>query len=481
MKPVDHQFEDKLLEFAYGELPAPEASAVDSHVRGCARCSASLAEIKGVRSTFQALPMEAAPDAGLESLLAYAEQTARRNAAGPGVAPAWWRRWVAPLAGVAALALVGIVALRAQDEGSVKRSLAEEGLQAKAPPSERATPPSASAPEVPAAPVLEQKEQQDPATLDALGKNDEAQIKQEKVLRREAAKGAGGGLSDGFFAEGKTNPKKKSAPSKPAPAADNFGDDQAPMRDDYSNVAQRGANTRATLTPPKVAAGEASGPPSDEKAGKKAERKDAPEPKPAVVAAAQPPPAAAPPQQQSLGLGLSTGGTPGGRSGSGSLSPSTYRQREEEDRAYEAESLADKKRLDADQEFETRRKASALETLLTQARSASNAGDRQGEIKLCKAVLAGGATGSSRLEALHRLCTSLEALGQEAAADPFCDAMVSEFPTSAYAKAFAERRNRTQMAPAPMRSKANKKAAEVDSATEAPDKAKSADKPASAY
>ncbi len=114
MKPVGHQYEDKLLEFAYGELPAHEASAVDAHVKTCQRCTAALAQITSVRSAMSVLPAEPVPDKGLDSLLAYAEQAARRNASQAVVPPFWskWRRFVAPLAGVAAMALVGVVFLK---------------------------------------------------------------------------------------------------------------------------------------------------------------------------------------------------------------------------------------------------------------------------------------------------------------------------------------------------------------------------------
>ncbi len=120
MNPTGHQYEDKLLEFAYGELSARDAEAVEAHVKGCARCSEVLATIGGVRRTMQKLPDEAVPETGLESLLAYAEQSARRSAAGAPARDAWWRRWITPLAAVTALGLVGVVAFRvtqqAQDE-----------------------------------------------------------------------------------------------------------------------------------------------------------------------------------------------------------------------------------------------------------------------------------------------------------------------------------------------------------------------------
>src|SRR5688572_33387243 len=124
MKPAAHQYEDKLLELAYGELPAPEASAVESHVRTCARCTEALAEIRTVRSTMGQLPMEPVPDTGLESLFAYADQAARRNAAGPAPVMTWWRRMMTPLIAAGALSLIGIVAYQTSREGDVvgKRS-----------------------------------------------------------------------------------------------------------------------------------------------------------------------------------------------------------------------------------------------------------------------------------------------------------------------------------------------------------------------
>lgn len=110
MNPTLHSHEDKLLELAYGELPAAEARAVEAHVAGCARCSGALADIRGVRQTMSQLQPVPAPDAGLESLLAYANQTARRIQAGPAPRASSWRKWLAPVAGLAALSVLVVVA-----------------------------------------------------------------------------------------------------------------------------------------------------------------------------------------------------------------------------------------------------------------------------------------------------------------------------------------------------------------------------------
>ena len=101
--------EDRLLDFAYGELAESDARAVKSHLEACPQCQAQLDDIQGVRRVMSALPGESAPSAGLDSLLAYAEQAARRVQAGPAPKPAWWRRWVLPLSGVTAAVALGIV------------------------------------------------------------------------------------------------------------------------------------------------------------------------------------------------------------------------------------------------------------------------------------------------------------------------------------------------------------------------------------
>ncbi|WNZ59366.1 zf-HC2 domain-containing protein [Myxococcus sp. MxC21-1] len=100
MKPQNpHAQEDRLLDFAYGELPVPEARLVEAHLESCARCTQALDDIRGVRATMSQLSVEPAPDAGLESLMAYAQQAARRAAAGPAPKPSRWRRWLLPVVG----------------------------------------------------------------------------------------------------------------------------------------------------------------------------------------------------------------------------------------------------------------------------------------------------------------------------------------------------------------------------------------------
>ena len=67
--------------------------------------------------------MEPAPDAGLESLLAYAQQAARNAAAGPAPKPTWWRRWLVPVVGVAAVCTFGIISIQVSKSVAIKPDL----------------------------------------------------------------------------------------------------------------------------------------------------------------------------------------------------------------------------------------------------------------------------------------------------------------------------------------------------------------------
>jgi len=99
-----HPEDDRLLELAYGEVPAAEARALRTHVDACARCRTVLDGIAEVRTAFRSVPPEAAPDRGLESLLAYGEQAAARARSRRG-----GLRILGVLSAVAALAVVWLV------------------------------------------------------------------------------------------------------------------------------------------------------------------------------------------------------------------------------------------------------------------------------------------------------------------------------------------------------------------------------------
>ncbi|MGZ6077552.1 MAG: zf-HC2 domain-containing protein, partial [Myxococcaceae bacterium] len=99
-----HPDDDRLLELAYGEVPAAEARALRTHVDGCPRCRTVLDGIAEVRTAFRSIPPEPAPDRGLDSLLAYGEQAAARARSRRG-----GLRILGVLSAVAALALVWLV------------------------------------------------------------------------------------------------------------------------------------------------------------------------------------------------------------------------------------------------------------------------------------------------------------------------------------------------------------------------------------
>jgi len=155
-----HRYEDRLLEFAYGELPVAEARSIEAHVKGCPRCTGALREIEGVRQQMSQLVPEPAPDAGLDSLLAYAEQAARRASAGPAPSRGW-RRWMFGAVGAASLAavlvVVGVVAnredLKPTSPATIQAEEAKAQAQAQALDRAAEPPPAAApAPAVAAAP-----------------------------------------------------------------------------------------------------------------------------------------------------------------------------------------------------------------------------------------------------------------------------------------------------------------------------------------
>ncbi|MEW5743674.1 MAG: zf-HC2 domain-containing protein, partial [Myxococcota bacterium] len=292
MKTAVHQYEDKLLEFAYGELPAPEAAAVDAHVRGCARCTEALSQIHSVRNTMSQLPLVPAPDAGLESLLAYAEQTAKRNAQQKKQA-VWWRRYLMPLASATALLLVGVVAWRASQEFNP-----DPGMVALEMQKEREAPSAATSAPVAQAPAPPERKAADTAKSEAVAAGmpaaepaggDEGGPGGEVARDNEARQGTGSTearLDDankkvdstpmrsklGSLTEeqqeawGDKAGGKVPLPSKPKPAAKaskskrDASPADAPMpetktadqqlADDFSNAAQRGAYKQAPPAKP---------------------------------------------------------------------------------------------------------------------------------------------------------------------------------------------------------------------------------------
>jgi hypothetical protein len=465
MKTAVHQYEDKLLEFAYGELPTPEAQAVEAHVRDCAKCSKALSEIRAVRSTMSALPLEAAPDAGLESLLAYAEQAAARTRSEAG-ASRGWRRFLAPLASAMALVVVGVVAWRANQVFdpdpammAVKAERAEKE-QAKGSSYEQEAP-VAAAPTP--APVAQAAAPAEPAPEPEAGDEQAGRQAGKKRLEEKKTLPADDALAAAFGGEGKRDePKRKVAPSstskrsKDAPAEVPMKEEQVALADDYSNAALRGATKAPAVgtfglgtgsTSSSLGGGSAAGTGGllgsslDTAADKKqaegraeASTRAAPPPPPEPAAT---PSAPAPAPKQSYSLpGLSKKKSP---------APSSAAAVE-----AEADELAvarsDSLSADRDAKVAERERAQSRASLLEAARVAGSRGDRQEELRLVLAVLQAGATGYEKVEALKRACDAWESLGDFERADPYCDQLLAEFPQTAAANAVAKRRSNVQRA-----------------------------------
>ena len=157
-----------LLDLIYGELDGPVRTEVETHAVGCTRCTADLAAMRSTRQLMSTLEPEPAPEAGMASLLAYAQQQAQREAA-PAPRPAW-RRWLLGAVPVAAVALLGVSvalessrthptsSLSAREERALPE--AEQGAVMAAAPEPQASPkrdsiaaPAAAPPPAPAEPA----------------------------------------------------------------------------------------------------------------------------------------------------------------------------------------------------------------------------------------------------------------------------------------------------------------------------------------
>lgn len=482
MKNAVHQYEDKLLEFAYGELPRHEADAVDAHVRGCAKCTQALTEIRSVRTAMSTLPVEAAPDAGLESLLAFAEQAAKRNAQAAAVP--FWKKYLTPLVAVMTVVLVGVFGFRASEEFDTSPAAAAADAKLSQTEDRRRAEPLATAEKK----KVEEAEANAPAPVGAAAPSpaDQAPARDEQEQAPDPE------LTNKLRGlEGKRAALPKGgAPAKVAPqsvtrrAMNNsspLGDEELKQQN-FSDVGLRGGKqarleeerSRKTLAEPQKEA-----PPPPPAPAQTADKgaspfglsgggglssaqapsvpqggvlKDAAEARPSV-------PTAVPSESAASGYGsydsapvtrskksMSLGGP-----GRGSVSS------EGDDSV--ALDKADVAGVDGDARLRERQRAESRARSLESARVSSNRGDRTSEIRFATEALTSGATGSERVEALKRLCDAWEALGEPARADPYCDALLREFPSSLAARSVADRRERTQRpSPAPARAKKSRAA-----------------------
>jgi len=426
MKPEGHQFEDKLLEFAYGELPAPEAGAVEAHVRGCDRCRRALEEIRSVRATMRQLPLEEAPAGGLDSLLAYAQGQAQRNArASPRP---WWKlsaggRWLGPLASAAALTLVATVAWRAKD--SFEPQAAAVAVEAPAPSLPAAVAVREEVAAVPSAP--------EPSPL-AKQLQDRDQVQHGADARRVEAK---------LETKGAALALKKTAGA----------DLLAGSNQDYSNA--RAAGGLGSLAVGGSIAVEGRGGyglgaagAADQPARARAEREASRSPVEALGAAAPAPkakaddraPASAPPSSLATSAAeVAPEPPPPGRSSRATAAGPIAA-------APSAPSLELRGKAGQARPAQDEVASSAASEAVQQAILAGDRGDRTRELRHVLEALRAEVSGPMREEMLSRGCRAAEALGDTAQADRLCDLLLVEYPSGPAAEALAARRGRVQKA-----------------------------------
>jgi hypothetical protein len=429
MKPQgSHANEDRLLDFAYGELPPSEARVMEQHVLGCSRCSEALDGIRGVRTTMSRLPLHSAPEAGLESLLAYAQQAARRSAAGPEPAPRWWRRLLAPALSMAALGVFGIVVvqvnrsvnlsptLTTKKEAPAEAAMRPEPAKNAPLPMTQAVPAAAPSTPSPETQVLHQE----------MDKRMQAEMrtppskKQPKVMRRgEYAdwSNAGAGSAGGF-------PDKK---------------EEAAKSKDGLSSSGRTRYAPATAQPEAVLAGNAA--PADAEETRVDEAASAPMPSaPQQVAQYTPPSSPAPWGKGSASRTASKAST----ADADDLGLAPARDQRPMPAEPPPPPAAQAQVVEREAKADVARKPEAKPTaassapspteLLRQADIAHRSGDRAQESALLRGALSAGVRGSQRVEALSRLCEAELALGRRQSALEFCKRVMAEAPGSSEAR-----------------------------------------------
>ncbi|QQR42098.1 zf-HC2 domain-containing protein [Myxococcus xanthus] len=443
MKPQNpHAQEDRLLDFAYGELPVPEARLVEAHLESCARCTQALDDILGVRATMSQLSVEPAPDAGLESLMAYAQQAARRAAAGPAPKPSRWRRWLLPVVGLASVSTFGLLTLEARspdltrpDLSAAKVAVAKEELVA--PPSADGFASAAAAPAPAAAPTM-------PAEAEAAGyaaremaaptKSKGAERSREQRLLAEdwANAGSGGGLDMRIRRESESKAKRGPPAAARAPKADmRAALEPAPMAqevapsslDEESKVESESMDLQ---TPPAD---------SDDAFAGRSERRVADSQAPRSV-----------PPRDSLRLGAKSPAARGAAydeldasESKGTLGGVAAPAKAEPQRPAPSSAPASKESAPTAALPPPPVERANVAELSRQARAAFDAGEGARAAGLIRSALASGATGQERWTLLNQLCEFEFALGRRAEGLEACNLVIQEAPASEAARSARRR------------------------------------------
>jgi len=467
-----HAHEDRLLDFVYGELPVPEARAVEAHLQGCARCTQALDDLRGVRATMSQLSLEPAPDAGLESLLAYAQQSARRAAAGPAPRPSRWRRWMLPVVGLASVSTFGILALQAGEETNLTQPSLSQAAAEQAPVPVRM---KDAAPAPASAQALQEASPKTPASRSPASQDRSAEFDQSMgagpgaPTRAEGWEkaGSGGGLDARIVRERETEWKAKRGGKERARSMDDKALALKPEPRQKRAVASKDLDEEALAAPegrmadshvPKQA------PPRDslrlggtsptyddtDEAGTREEA-------PAEAMEAQP---------QAGGSAYAQAAPATMAPASSATAPIPMTQNAGRGAAKAAESMAARGDFEAAPELSTKnrqkkgeavsapampppppqapaaeRRPTAAE-LSRRALEAFNDGDRTLEAGLLRSALAAGASRSERPGLLIRLCDAELALGRRAEGIAACNQALNEAPGSSAAQAARRRMSR---------------------------------------
>ncbi|AFE06066.1 hypothetical protein COCOR_04858 [Corallococcus coralloides DSM 2259] len=459
-----HAHEDRLLDFAYGELPASEAQALEQHVQGCARCTKALADIRGVRTTMAQLSSEPAPDAGLESLLAYAQQSARRASAGPEPKPSRWRRWLLPAVGLATVSTFGLLTLTVSENLDLSPNLSQRAAPSptmaaakQEAPTQDKRAPSALAP-APSSATLEVDVPE--GASDALASAPrEREFSKNRVEAKPQRKGAAAARPSDWMNAGSGGALLERRAEAEAPKK-KMSKAVRDEEEDFAALEQATAGAPAMEAPPKEVRADDGYVAKDEPAPRRSPGKLSDKAKgdslrlgeaaygrglglddeQSVAAGAPPPPpaVASAPVVQAAPMAPSAMGSIGSIGGARPPEPSTAKPKQESARAEAAKPSPLEK--SASKEAMTARDLSA------QAQAAANQGDRAREAQLLRAALAAGASGSERLALLSRLCESESVQGRTQEAAAVCGQIISEAPGSSAAQ-LAQRRLRQASPP----------------------------------
>ena len=419
MSSTVHPQQEKLLELAYGELSSSDAKRIELHLQACARCAEALSSIRRVRQTMSQLPAVQAPERGMESLLAYAEQAARRARSGPGRVSSWWSRLMVPAAGAIALAAVVVVGIRVTKQVNLSPAAEEERrleLAHRSPIDVR----------IKARAEMPESKPTSAAKSAMTDKSEANKLLAAKTPSPEAVEqrnssGAGAALRQ--IAAARELSSDTAANKDVAPGAQ--GDAFAAGKEPPSEALYKRSASKP-LSPP---AGVGQTTPERNqlsRAEAQAGRRDEPSDRPAQAPGKKQ--AAAAERGTRVGgvEGGVEGGVPAGVLGGVAGSPMGIVNGEAVSSAQQEKAAASAEPAHG----KGAEQGATMREVSDDATKAKEAGDRRREVAQLKQALAAGATGQYRADLLNRLCDALFAIGEPVEAASTCDQVVREFPNS---------------------------------------------------